>query len=77
MEMSGQLHTPAALHPGKVPLFSIGYEAGWTPKLVSMLRWQEKYLPYWESNYSHPDHSLVIMLTKLSQLSDVTKPYKN
>jgi hypothetical protein len=32
MEVSGQLHAPAALPPGKEPLVSIGYEAGWTPR---------------------------------------------
>jgi len=28
MEVSGQLHVPAALPPGKDPLLPIGYEAG-------------------------------------------------
>jgi hypothetical protein len=32
MEMSGQLHAPAALLPGKEPLVPIGYEAGWAPE---------------------------------------------
>jgi hypothetical protein len=29
--VSGQLHAPAALPPGKEPLVSIGQEAGWDP----------------------------------------------
>jgi len=29
MEMSGQLHSPAPLPPGKKPLVPIGYEDGW------------------------------------------------
>jgi hypothetical protein len=29
MEASGQLHSPAALPPGKEPLVPIGLEAGW------------------------------------------------
>jgi hypothetical protein len=29
MEVSGQLHAPAALPPGQEPLVPIGYEAGW------------------------------------------------
>jgi hypothetical protein len=29
MEVSGQLHPPAALAPGKEPLVPIGQEAGW------------------------------------------------
>jgi hypothetical protein len=32
MEVSGQLHAPAALPPGKKPLVPIGYEAGWAPE---------------------------------------------
>jgi hypothetical protein len=31
MEVSGQLHAPAALPPGKEP---IGKEAGWVPELL-------------------------------------------
>jgi hypothetical protein len=29
MEVSGQLHVPAALPPGKEPPVPIGYEGGW------------------------------------------------
>jgi len=32
MEVSGQLHAPAALSPGKEPLVSIVQEAGWAPE---------------------------------------------
>jgi hypothetical protein len=32
MEVSGQLHTPAALNPGKEPLVPTGQEAGWSPE---------------------------------------------
>jgi hypothetical protein len=32
MEVSGQLHAPAALPPGKGPLVPIGQEAGWAPE---------------------------------------------
>jgi hypothetical protein len=31
MEVSGQLHAPAALPPEKEPLVHIGEEAGWAP----------------------------------------------
>jgi hypothetical protein len=34
MEVSGQLHAPAALPPGKEPLISIGWEAEWEPESV-------------------------------------------
>jgi hypothetical protein len=32
MEISGQLHAPAALFPGKEPLVPIEWEAGWAPE---------------------------------------------
>jgi hypothetical protein len=32
MEVSGQLHEPAALPPEKEPLVPIEYEAGWAPE---------------------------------------------
>jgi hypothetical protein len=32
MEVSGQLHAPAALSPGKEPQVPIGEEAGWSPE---------------------------------------------
>jgi hypothetical protein len=38
MEESGQLHALANLLPGKEPLVSIGYEAGWAPEPV-WTRW--------------------------------------
>jgi len=34
MELSDQLHAPAALSPEKEPLLRIGKEAGWDPELV-------------------------------------------
>jgi hypothetical protein len=34
MEVSGQLHAPAALPPGKELLVPIGKEAGWAPRAV-------------------------------------------
>jgi hypothetical protein len=32
--VSGQLHAPAALTPGKEPLLPIGQKAGWAPELA-------------------------------------------
>jgi hypothetical protein len=40
--VSGRLHAPAALPPGKEPLVPIGYEAGWTPEPF-WTRWWEKF----------------------------------
>jgi len=34
MEVSGQLHAPAALSPRKEFLVPIGQEAGWAPELA-------------------------------------------
>jgi hypothetical protein len=34
MEVSGQLHTPAALPPGKEPLVPTEQEAEWAPEMV-------------------------------------------
>jgi hypothetical protein len=34
MEVSGQIHAPAALPPGKEPLVTTGKEAGWAPDPV-------------------------------------------
>jgi hypothetical protein len=34
LEVSGQLHAPASLHPVKEPPILILLEAGWTPELV-------------------------------------------
>jgi len=34
MEVSDQRHVPASLPPGKEPLVSIEWEAGWAPEPV-------------------------------------------
>jgi hypothetical protein len=39
MEVSGQIHSPAALHPDKEPLVPSGLEGGWTPEPV-WTRWR-------------------------------------
>jgi hypothetical protein len=39
MEVGDQLHTQAALPPGKEPLLPIGYVAGWAPEPFSKPRW--------------------------------------
>jgi hypothetical protein len=38
MEMSGQLHAPAALPTGKEPLVPIGKEAEWAPVLDAVVK---------------------------------------
>jgi hypothetical protein len=43
MEVSGQLHAPAALPPGKKPLVPIGQEAGWAPEPFWTRWFREKF----------------------------------
>jgi hypothetical protein len=55
MEVSGQLHAPAALSPGKEPLVPIGKEAGWAPELFWTRWWRYKFpAPGRESNPRTP-----------------------
>jgi hypothetical protein len=54
MEVTGQLHGPAALPPGKEPLLHIGQEAGWAPQPVWTPWWGEKLLAPTETRI--PDH---------------------
>jgi len=44
MEVSGQLHSPDALHMGKDPLVPTGQEAGW-PQKQSIHGGKEKKIP--------------------------------
>jgi len=68
MEVSGQLHTRAALPLGKEPLVPIGKGSGWAPELVSMQKQRKEVpSPCWELSPSSPAHSLVNILTELSQ----------
>jgi hypothetical protein len=41
MEVSGQLHDPAALPPGKESLVPIRNDAGWEPEPVWTRFWRE------------------------------------
>jgi len=40
MDVSGQLHTPATLPPGKEPMVPIRQKAGWTPEPFWTSRWR-------------------------------------
>jgi hypothetical protein len=58
MEMSGQLHSPAALFPGKESMVPIGQEAGWTPEPVWTRWWREKFsVPTRTRTPDHPARS--------------------
>jgi hypothetical protein len=50
MQVSSQLHSQAALPPGKGLPVPIGQEAGWTPELVWILWSREKSRALRESN---------------------------
>jgi hypothetical protein len=67
--VSGQLHAPADLPPGKDPPVPTGYGAGWTSEPV-WTRWrrENRSLP------SHPIRSLLTILTELSRLLYGVKP---
>jgi hypothetical protein len=54
LEVSGQLHAPAALPPGKEPPVPIGLETGWAPEPV-WTTWRENSWPYWDSELRHLD----------------------
>jgi hypothetical protein len=43
MDVSGQLHAPAALPPGKEPLVPTELEAGWAPEPFWTRWWREKF----------------------------------
>jgi len=43
MEVSGQLHAPAALLPVKEPMVLIVEEAGWAPEPFWTRWWREKF----------------------------------
>jgi hypothetical protein len=53
MEVSGQLHAPAALPPGKEPLVRTEQEAEWAPEPF-WTRWCRKKFPRRESNPRTP-----------------------
>jgi hypothetical protein len=74
MEVSGQLHAPAALPPGKDPPVPNGQEAGWAPESFwTQLRRDKKkhYCPCRELNHDRPARILVSALTELSQLPNL------
>jgi hypothetical protein len=48
--VSGQIHAPAALPPGKEPPVPIGYEVGWTPEPVYTTWRSENSCPHRDSN---------------------------
>jgi hypothetical protein len=71
MEVSDQLHAPAALLPGKEPLVPIGQEDGWAPEQLRTRWWREKFQAQQGIEPQNPDSptlSLVAIPTELSRL---------
>jgi hypothetical protein len=75
--VSGQLHAPAALPPGKEPPVPTAYEAGWVPEAVWTMWRTENSWPYRDSNsypsvvqlvasrytdYAIPAHIIIIII---------------
>jgi len=54
MEVSDQIHAPAALSPGKEPLLHIGQDARWAPEPVWTRWWKEIFPALYE--IKTPDH---------------------
>jgi hypothetical protein len=69
MEVSGLIHAPAALPPGKDPSVPIVQEDGWAPEPV-WKRWrrEKNHCTYRESNSGRPASSLVTILTEMVEL---------
>jgi hypothetical protein len=66
MEVSGQLHAPAALHLGRELPFPVVEETWWAPEPVWTLWSREKFLPAIEPRSSSPYP--VALPTELSRL---------
>jgi hypothetical protein len=62
MEVSGQLHAPAALLPGKEPLVSIRQEAGWALEAVLTRWWREKFPAHIGYFFNHSDNFIFLIL---------------
>jgi len=50
MEVSGQLHGPAALALRREPLVPTGHETGWASE-PDWMRWRREYLDAWMQKY--------------------------
>jgi hypothetical protein len=71
MDVSGQLHVPTVLPPGKEPLVPTGYEAGWVPEPFWTCWWSEKFPAPTGNRTLQPRSSgsyLVAIPTELSRL---------
>jgi len=75
MEMSGQLHAPAALPQGEEHLAPIWWEVGWAPEPVWML-WRRQKFPA-TTGTSTPDHpACSLALYHVSVITSVS-PWPN
>jgi hypothetical protein len=73
LEVSGQLHSQAALPPGEEPPVPIGQEAGWAPEPVWTMWRRENSCAYRDSNFRRGRNLLVkiIMMNFIFHSSSV------
>jgi hypothetical protein len=69
LEVSGQLHAPAALPQGKEPSVPIGQEVGWAPEPVLTTWRKENSWPYRDSNSNPSVAQLVASLYTVYAIS--------
>jgi hypothetical protein len=67
MEVSGQIHAPAAILQEKESSVPIGQKAGWDSGMDAVAK-RRILCPFRESNPGRPVQSLVTILTELSRL---------
>jgi hypothetical protein len=61
LEVSGQLHAPAALPPGKEPPVPFEYEVGWTAEPVWTIWRSENSYPHRDLN-PDPSKCMIVMM---------------
>jgi len=69
MEVSGWLHTPAALPPGEEFPVRVGWESGWAPEPVWTRGGGTHHCPRREFNPGRSALSLVTLLTEIPLLT--------
>jgi hypothetical protein len=65
MEVNGQIHAPAVLHPRREPPVPIGQEAGWASEPVSSTLWRRENLTPAE-NQTPVIHPVARLYTELA-----------
>jgi hypothetical protein len=77
MEVSGQLHAPAALPPGKDHPVPIWWKAGWAPEPIWTQQWRREKFPAHAGTRTpivQSPYRLVTILAELSRLGRILVP---